>query len=370
MRDWVGLLREHAVRPRLTEIVRVNLAVTYRCDSRCLMCGTWRHPTHAGEEISPEEIARAMGTSRLLAHLRTIHITGGEPLMRDDLASLIATLGCAFPRARFDLATNAINVSRLRALLTRLDQEGLLGRVHLVISVDGRQPVHERLRGVKGCFRSVMESLCTSRNRWPRMPVSLSFTLTPLNRDELWHVHRIARGFGAGFTARFAAWGEFYHNDARPTRWDPSDLENAAREMENLSRHVFDSGPPIVRRLSVGSPFLMGAAAYARQPTRQFTCYAGTHSFLLDPAGDVYPCLALAKRMGNIRREDLEDIWFGDRAARVRRFVAAERCHCWSECDVMPSLRRTRPWALIVGRLRSANRDSSGGCVQTCQTSA
>jgi radical SAM protein with 4Fe4S-binding SPASM domain len=355
MKDWGGLLREHMVRPCAAEIVRVNLAVTSRCDSRCLMCGTWRHPTRAGEEIPPEEITRALAASGLCTQLRMIHITGGEPLVRDDLASLVTALASSFPRARFDLATNAINVGRLRALLSRLEHEGLLGRVHLVISVDGRQPVHERLRGVKGCFRNVMESLCAARTRWPRIPVSLSFTLTPLNKDELWHVYRIARGFGVGFTARFAAWGKFYHNDGRAIRWDPSDLEDAARQMERLGGHVLDSGPPIVRRLSLGSSFLMGAAAYARQPRRQFTCYAGTHSFLLDPVGDVYPCLALPKRMGNIRQERLEDLWFGDRAARVRRFVEAELCHCWSECDVMPSLRRSRklPAALLRERLAS-----------------
>ena len=32
------------------------IAVTYRCNARCVMCNIWQHPTKPAEEISPNDL--------------------------------------------------------------------------------------------------------------------------------------------------------------------------------------------------------------------------------------------------------------------------------------------------------------------------
>ena len=342
MKDWAGFLRDRMVRPSPREIVRVNLAVTYRCDSRCTMCQTWRHPSPPQEELHPDEIVDALRIGGLCSQLRTIHITGGEPLVRCDLGMLVGALGAAFPNARFDVATNAMSTERLRSLLENLGVRGVLGRLHLVVSIDGREEVHERLRGVRGAFERTVTSVTETKRRWPGLPLSLSFTLTPLNHEELRPVYQLSADMGVGFTMRFAASGSFYHNEDAALHWDPAALDAAAADVRRLAERIGRGTPPPVRKLKLAVPFLRGAAVYARQPQRLFTCHAGVHSLFLDPVGHVYPCLALPRPLGNIRKQSLPDIWFGEAARRVRRSIAMERCHCWSECDVMPSLRRGR----------------------------
>jgi radical SAM protein with 4Fe4S-binding SPASM domain len=342
MKDWAGLLRDRMVRPSPWEIVRVNLAVTYRCDSRCTMCQTWRHPSLPQDELRPGEIVDALTSGRLCSQLRTIHITGGEPLIRGDLPALIGALGAAFPRARFDVATNAMNGPRLRSFLENLDERGALGRLHLVVSIDGRAEAHERLRGVEDAFEKTIAGVTEARQRWPSLPVSFSFTLTPLNHEELWPIYRLSTDMGVGFTMRFAASGAFYHNQGAPLQWDPEALHTAVDDVQRLAERIRAATPPVVQDLKLAVPFLRGAAVYAREPRRLFTCYAGVHSLFLDPVGRVYPCLALPQPLGSIRTGSLPEIWFGEAASRIRRSIALERCHCWSECDVMPSLRRGR----------------------------
>ena len=53
------------------------LAVTYRCNARCTMCGIWSSKPVA--ELPPAAYAR------LPASLRDVNLTGGEPFLRDDL---------------------------------------------------------------------------------------------------------------------------------------------------------------------------------------------------------------------------------------------------------------------------------------------
>ena len=58
------------------------LAVTYRCNSRCIMCDTWKHPSKKEEEIEPRDLETFPEVVRL-------NITGGEPFLRDDLSDIL-----------------------------------------------------------------------------------------------------------------------------------------------------------------------------------------------------------------------------------------------------------------------------------------
>ncbi len=56
------------------------IAVTYRCNARCAMCGIWK--SQPGPDLPPE-VYRKLPSS-----LRDVNLTGGEPFLRDDLAAV------------------------------------------------------------------------------------------------------------------------------------------------------------------------------------------------------------------------------------------------------------------------------------------
>jgi molybdenum cofactor biosynthesis enzyme MoaA len=47
------------------------------------MCHTWRHPSKKDEEFKPDLV------SKIPDGLKFINITGGEPLLRDDLEQIL-----------------------------------------------------------------------------------------------------------------------------------------------------------------------------------------------------------------------------------------------------------------------------------------
>lgn len=122
----------------------VILAVTLRCNSRCLMCDIWKRKS--GRGLSPEIY------KKLPKSLRDIDITGGKPFLRNDLVEIIKVIKNTCPKARILITTNGL----LTEKITRNVKEVLnLGPKRLIISIamDGPARVHDQLRGIKGNWK-------------------------------------------------------------------------------------------------------------------------------------------------------------------------------------------------------------------------
>ena len=58
------------------------IITTYRCNARCVMCNIWKYPTKVEEEFKPEILEK-------LPVLNFANITGGEPLLREDIEKIV-----------------------------------------------------------------------------------------------------------------------------------------------------------------------------------------------------------------------------------------------------------------------------------------
>ncbi len=71
----------------------LRISITDRCNLRCVYCSPERKTTHFSDSelLSAEEIARFVRTGRRHG-LRRVRITGGEPLLRKDVAEIISSV--------------------------------------------------------------------------------------------------------------------------------------------------------------------------------------------------------------------------------------------------------------------------------------
>ena len=140
-------------RPKPTEILWINFAVTYLCNSRCRMCRIWekyrQDPSLIKEELSLSQIESLL-SSRYLENLEGISFTGGEPFLRRDFVDLAGLFIQRFPNAFIGIATNGLSpaliVGKTKQIVERYDARLL----SLSISLDGIGATHDRMRGVKG----------------------------------------------------------------------------------------------------------------------------------------------------------------------------------------------------------------------------
>lgn len=109
----------------------LRLSVTDRCDLRCSYC---MPKGFCGFEDSANWLS-FVETERLIAvfgrlGVRRVRITGGEPLLRRNLAHLVARLHRLAGIEEISLSTNATQLERHASALSALDRRALQRRLH------------------------------------------------------------------------------------------------------------------------------------------------------------------------------------------------------------------------------------------------
>ena len=75
--------------PRIGFPLWVNAEITYKCPLHCVFCYNPTDYTQYGPELTTEEWLRAFRQARELGAVQ-LGISGGEPLMRDDVEIMVA----------------------------------------------------------------------------------------------------------------------------------------------------------------------------------------------------------------------------------------------------------------------------------------
>jgi len=121
----------------------LRVSVTDRCNLRCVYCnplGSERTGSHEG--LSVEEISRIVRLSAECG-IRTVRLTGGEPLVREDIVGLIKGLARISGIKELALTTNGVLLAQRAASL----RDAGLDRVN--VSLDAVEP---------GCFQRMTGS--------------------------------------------------------------------------------------------------------------------------------------------------------------------------------------------------------------------
>ena len=295
---FLKLLRLRATGARAPLFVFFN--VTNRCNARCSYCFGAYYERYASER------RRELTTGQILSVIdglsdmgtRRIGITGGEPLLREDIAEIIARI-----RERgmsCGLNTNGFLVP------ARLDD--IRGVDNVTISLDGDRDAHDANRG-KGSFDRVMAAV--EAVRAAAIPLHLSTVVTARNRDSLDFVMEFARQRGVPVQVsplyeRF--WGE--KDEGFPAKLDQGELrETIGRVMEYKRR-----GYPVFFSLRtyekiLAWPYGDRDRVVGEEPDFPHArCYMGRLLCTIDASGDVYPCAQLEGfRVKNAVEDGLRD---------------------------------------------------------------
>ena len=327
--------------PHPTKIRRLNFAVTYRCNSRCIMCSIWRkhsdEATWADQELNVDQICHLFDKSRYLRNLEEINLTGGEPFLRKDFRKLYRYFRRAFPRTFIIITTNGLSTKQIWIE----DKRDIFWTI-LLFSLDGLQETNDSVRGIKGSYNRVTEAIDYYKSHYPCLKMGLSFTILPENYHDLRKVYNLSTQLNLSFTMRFASNSEtFYGNSKMRFHWKDPDLCQAESDVQSIAREMARSRNVLNRLWNPDLFFFSQMVPYQREKRRFVHCYSGLHSLFLDPYGNVFPCIFSNRSFGNIAQESFDDIWVSKVAKEQRLSISKEECHCWTECETIPSLQRS-----------------------------
>jgi len=139
-----------------------NYYTTFRCNCTCEFCDVWQNPAYLNfeEKLPDYELLKKW-------QVQKINLTGGEPLLREDLPEILAQLKAG--GFQVSLFTNGLLYAEKAAGL-----KGLLERLHISLDYPSAEE-HDRSRGTE-CFDLALQAIKMASALGER--VVIDFTMT------------------------------------------------------------------------------------------------------------------------------------------------------------------------------------------------
>ena len=273
-----------AVSDRRRVPINVYLAVTNRCPFTCDHCSNAGRET---DEMSTRDWCEIIRQCKGLGAC-TLGLTGGEPLLRDDLCELIAA-------AKPEMATVLFTTGQGLAT-TEARQLKAAGCDCITIGMESsRKDEHNAIRGGK-CDSFASASIATEASQQAGLFTAHSTigTRERLVSGELERMYEQAHDWGVQEFRVLAP-------VATGAKAGSTDFMLSPEERASLAdfhvRHNRAKGGP-------------GVASFAYlESGEMFGCGAGYHHLFIDATGEVCPCDLTPLSFGNARNEPLSDIW-------------------------------------------------------------
>jgi radical SAM protein with 4Fe4S-binding SPASM domain len=155
---------------------------TSRCNLNCLHCYSSSTSGPNEDELTTSE-ANQLLNQLAEANCPIVLLTGGEPLLRDDLFDLLAEAKQLYLRTV--ISTNGTLIDSAAA--EKLDA---LGVSYVGISIDGDESLHDTFRQSQGCFKAALKGIENCQKAG--LKTGLRFTITRQNADKIPAVFDIA----------------------------------------------------------------------------------------------------------------------------------------------------------------------------------
>lgn len=258
-------------------------AVTDACPYNCRHCSYGRHKSG---RLSTEDAARVVEQIKKLGAC-TIGFTGGEPLLRDDIARLVRIVG---DDAASIIFTTGFSLDDDKA--AELKDAGLDSLMIGMEAADAKG--HDTVRGVAGSFERAMEAIGISQKAGLYTAISTVATREKISSGEIGKLAGLAEENGVH---------EFRILEPVPT----GSFHDCADEIltDEESRQLSELHKNWNRR---NGDTAISSFSYL-ESGEMFGCGAGFHHLFIDALGNVCPCDLTPLSFGNAVSEPLEDIW-------------------------------------------------------------
>ena len=287
-------------------VVAWNL--TARCNLACAHCYISAGPWHgAGAELTTDEVRRIADEILAVNPAPMFILSGGEPLLRDDLEAIAAHATAG--GATVVVGTNGTRLTGER--IASLQGAGVRGVAVSVDSLDERY--HDRFRHGGGALADTLAAV--ERLREARLDFLVQTTVTPGNRVQLASLAAWAADAGAVCFNVYFLVETGRGEGMRPLT--PAENDEVLGELVELGRRY--RGTMMVR--SKCQPQIM-RHVWERDPASPLTRYAtrcpcGVQYCRITPEGKVTPCPYLPAAAGDLRRQGFAEIWRDSRAVRA-----------------------------------------------------
>ena len=329
-----------------------SFTVTNACNLRCKMCGQWSEEGYMHRENNnPRQQMKLEAWKRLVDELvenniKSVLIRGGEPFLYPSIAQLLQYL---IQKGMFvSIDTNGTFLDKYAELLVKLK------KVHITISVDGPEQIHDEVRGVPGTFAKIKQGLRELRKyeteHKTEISTSMTFTISQYNYKYLGEMPDIARKlkiktmvivpyfyvpvkFGKAyekelndqFGCKGFTWNGFHHEESG------IDIEEFKiqhqKYLDNLKE--IDSYP----YLPLLEDEYKNWFANFTTPVGEQSCCNIDNLIDIQPTGEVNFCVDTPDySFGNVRENSVYELWNNEKAKAFRELRRSKMLSICNRC--------------------------------------
>ncbi|MDI9645478.1 MAG: radical SAM protein [Archaeoglobales archaeon] len=302
--------------------------ITYACNLKCKHCyATAGKPLD--DELSTEEVLDVVDKLEKLGVV-VIAFSGGEPLLRKDIFEI--TKYAADKGIYVALATNGTLINEENA--RKMKDSGVN---YVQISLDGIGETHDSFRGIKGAFDRTVEGIKNAVKCG--FFVNVSMTVTKYNYADVEKVIELCEKLGVNWFMHYNFIPSGRGRNIIEAELSPQEREKLLKFLcsQNMNSKVslLSTAPQFARVALQNQASFVPTHFYnvnTRRGINQLAefiggCGAGRFYFAIKANGDIQPCVFFPLVVGNVRHDDLEDLWLHNHVFEdLRNKDIIERC--------------------------------------------
>lgn len=289
--------------PRV-QIQKLTVMLTETCNLDCWMCDFAKSKGLTKSlAMTPTELVELL-QHPVFNRLSVITFTGGEPFAHPNVAQYYLLIKRSLGHVHVNFSSNSTLFARMLSVFKTV---GDWRKVGLLVSIDGVTK-HDLQRGTRGSLAKTIANLDRLREHFPDLSITLKFTITPVNYDEIHATYKWVSEKGYSMTMKMLEYNEFYTSklkiasDQERFVFTPEQLDSIRAQLEAILCHVpRRSGP---RRTAEIREVLDSLSPEWRRPGK---CLTPTKGGFLDCDLNLFTCKEYAPVV-NLRTSSLDEL--------------------------------------------------------------
>ncbi len=292
---------------KASEIRLVAWETTKSCNLSCKHCRASAEDINYDNELSTEEAFKFIDEIKEVGS-PIIILTGGEPLLRDDIFD-IAKYGTE-KGLRMVMAPNGTMVDKVNA--KKMKESGIQ---RVSISLDGyKKESHDSFRGVEGAFDGAIRGIEAIKDAGVEFQINT--TITKTNLDEIPKILTLAEELGAVAHHIFLLVPTGRGKYIVDQEIDAKEYEKTLHWFYHQQKHT-----KLQLKATCAPHYYRILRQEAKKENKEVNfksfgldavtrgCLAGTGFCFVSNIGEVQPCGFLDLKCGDIRQQSFSEIW-------------------------------------------------------------
>lgn len=297
--------------------------LTSGCNQRCIFCyNVWKGLCSKQNSITLSKEDQLKVIDKIIENeIFDIIFSGGEPLIIEWLEELIQK--CSNAKMYTTIITNGILMTKDRA--QSLSDAGLKDMQISIHHYDAK--TNDKLTKIPGSFKKSVAGIKNALAIFKIEKININMVVLPETHKDVYQMAKFLHSIGVGsFSVGTPSVSGEMKNDKSIVIDKKMFLEiykQLKKAKEDFNIHVgFTGGFPICLLPEINEETVKMIGNY---------CDAGLNQIIIGPDGEIRPCVCLGKNLGNILKDNLNEIWNSNQFLldiRAMKFVPKECRNC------------------------------------------